>query len=76
MGACSPSRHSYDTKCSRENRTYRVRYLTEDIKLLKQLKALSARMRYRDWSTRKNVDIFIFSDASFNIVTGLEYGKT
>lgn len=43
---------------------------------MKQVKALPATLRYDRMRNWESVDVFSFSDASFNIAAGLEYGQT
>lgn len=48
-----------------------VKHLTEANKLLRQLKALPATLRFMKVDARREVDVYSFADASFNIAAGL-----
>lgn len=47
--------------------------MTEAIKLQKQIKSLSTTLMYSEGIKRKAVDVYTFSDASFNLAAGLRY---
>lgn len=55
----------------------RVQDLTEGNKMLKELKDMKPVIKFRKITSKiLALDIWTFSDASFNIVTGREYGQT
>lgn len=57
--------------------TLRVQDLTEANKMLKELKDLTPIVRFRKLdSSIRAMDVWTFSDASFNIVSGRDYGQT
>lgn len=57
--------------------TLRVGDLIEGNKMLKELKDLDPTIRFRKLSTDiRTMDVWTFSDASFNIVSGRDYGQT
>lgn len=55
----------------------RVKDITEANKMLKEIRDLKPLISFRKLTSEvDNIDVWTFSDASFNIVTGRDYGQT